>query len=91
MARELTKLHEEKILADLASLAERYAVETPKGEVVLVLEPPPVGEPSDPDSLLLELLAEMSVSRAAARAAELTGLPKRDLYQRCLALSNGER
>ena len=91
IARELTKLHEEMIRGDLASLAERYASEVPKGEVVLVLEPPAAETPSDPDGLLLELLADMSVSRAAAKAAELTGLSKRELYKRCLALSSGQR
>ena len=45
----------------------------------------------DPNQLLIDLLAEMPVSRAAAQAAELTGLPKRDLYQLALEIKDASR
>jgi 16S rRNA (cytidine1402-2'-O)-methyltransferase len=38
LARELTKLHEELVRGTLAELAERYRVEEPRGEVVIVVE-----------------------------------------------------
>ena len=43
-------------------------------------------EPSEVDALLLRLLASNSVRSVADEAAAATGLPRRDLYQRALAL-----
>ena len=37
VCRELTKLHEEIVRGPAAELAERYASEAPRGEVVLVI------------------------------------------------------
>jgi 16S rRNA (cytidine1402-2'-O)-methyltransferase len=39
VCRELTKMHEEVVRGTAAELAERYAGEPPKGEIVLVLGP----------------------------------------------------
>ena len=41
VAREITKLHEECVTGTLAELAERYADAPPKGEIVIVVGPPP--------------------------------------------------
>jgi 16S rRNA (cytidine1402-2'-O)-methyltransferase len=38
VARELTKVHEELVRGTLATLAERYAAEEPRGEVVVLVE-----------------------------------------------------
>ncbi|QRK06150.1 16S rRNA (cytidine(1402)-2'-O)-methyltransferase [Archangium violaceum] len=38
VARELTKVHEEFVRGSLATLAERYATEEPRGEVVVLVE-----------------------------------------------------
>ncbi|HEX8819440.1 MAG TPA: 16S rRNA (cytidine(1402)-2'-O)-methyltransferase [Archangium sp.] len=38
VARELTKLHEEFVRGTLTALAERYAAEEPRGEVVVLVE-----------------------------------------------------
>ncbi|MCB1488133.1 MAG: 16S rRNA (cytidine(1402)-2'-O)-methyltransferase [Bauldia sp.] len=92
VARELTKTFEEMRRGTLAGLAAEYeGEETPKGEIVVVVGPP--GEDAAPDAadideLLAGLLETGSVRSAADEAAALTGLPRRDLYQRALALKN---
>jgi len=88
VARELTKLHEEAVLAPLGELIEYYEAKPPKGEIVIVLAPQIKNEASDPDAVLRELLTEMSVSRAAGEAAKLTGMTKRDLYARALKIAD---
>lgn len=89
MCRELTKLHEEIRRGTAAELAEAYCGAKTKGEIVLVVAPPDEDDDAalDTDTLLTELLASSSVSRAAAEAANLTGLPRRDLYRRALELA----
>ena len=92
LCRELTKLHEEVRRGDLATLAERYAEEEPRGEIVLVIGPPPAAEqPSveDADMLLRNALARTSLKAAVAEVAATTGLPRRQIYQRALALEKG--
>ena len=51
VCRELTKIHEEVVRGDGAELAERYAEEGPRGEVVLVFGgAPPRRAPTRPRS-----------------------------------------
>ena len=73
-------------------IAERFAEETVKGEIVLLIAPQPQGEtewtPDRTDALLRDLLASMSVSKAAKEAASVTGLSKSDLYARLLDLKD---
>ncbi len=91
IARELTKRFEERRAGSLPELAAHYAAAgPPKGEVVVLAAPPTEARLSadDVDALLAELMATESVSRAAARAAETTGLPRRDLYRRALAMAS---
>lgn len=86
VCRELTKLHEETIRGTLGGLAEKFSDIKVKGEIVIVVGLPSEPAELDTDSLLLELMQQMSVSRAAAEAASLTGQSKRMLYQRALEL-----
>jgi len=91
VARELTKAFETIRSGTLADLATAYAGEaTPKGEIVVVVAPPEeeIATAEDADRLLRALLKEKSVSNAAAEAAAATGLPKRELYRRALALKD---
>ncbi|HVY19148.1 MAG TPA: 16S rRNA (cytidine(1402)-2'-O)-methyltransferase [Bauldia sp.] len=91
VARELTKTFEQIRRGALADLAAAYAEEDPpKGEVVVVVSPPQEKATSavEADRVLKSLLEEKSVSAAAAEAAEITGLPRRDLYQRALAMKD---
>jgi 16S rRNA (cytidine1402-2'-O)-methyltransferase len=86
----LTKLHEEVRRGDLATLAAHYeAAGEPRGEIVLVVAPPAAGdtEAADLDSLLRSALTRLSVKEAVAEVATVTGRPRRDVYQRALALA----
>jgi 16S rRNA (cytidine1402-2'-O)-methyltransferase len=90
LCRELTKLHEEVLRGDLAALAKTCAENEPRGEIVLVVAPPQDAEPvsaADADRLLSQALARVSVKDAVAEVAEATGLPRREIYQRALALT----
>jgi 16S rRNA (cytidine1402-2'-O)-methyltransferase len=91
ICRELTKLHEEVRRASLPALAAHYAgdAET-RGEFVIVIAPP--GEAQAPqvedvDALIRAALARVSVKDAVGEIVAATGLPRRDVYQRALALA----
>ena len=92
VTRELTKTFETIRASTLAELAAAFASEPPpKGEIVVVVGPPTTEIPSAEDAqrLLMSLLETKSVATAAAEAASLTGLPRRELYRRALALKAG--
>lgn len=92
VARELTKTFETVRRGTLGSLAEAYGGEAPpRGEIVILIGPPTETAPEaeEVDTLLSRLLAEHPLKQAAALAATATGLPKRELYQRALALRAG--
>jgi 16S rRNA (cytidine1402-2'-O)-methyltransferase len=91
VAREITKLHEECVTGSLSDLASRYADAPPKGEIVIVVGPPPEqpeASDSEIDSALEEALARLSPSRAAAEIAQQLGVPKKRAYTRALELSS---
>lgn len=90
VARELTKRFETIRTALIGDLINQFADETIKGEIVVLIAPAPDdGGPPDEaklDTILTGLLGEMSASKAAKEAAAMTGLPKAELYARCLVL-----
>ncbi|MFT5487860.1 MAG: 16S rRNA (cytidine1402-2'-O)-methyltransferase [Paracoccaceae bacterium] len=89
VAREMTKLHEEVRRGSLGELAEIYAnIPAPKGEAVVVIGPPDdaTNAPVDLDSMLIEALCGMSVRDAAATVAAATGIARKEVYTRALAL-----
>ena len=93
VARELTKAFEEVITAPLAQLAERYASDDPRGEIVLLVAPPSeaaedVWSAAQVDALISDLAAQMPASKAAAEAAKQTGQNKGDLFKRISDLKN---
>lgn len=95
VARELTKKFEEVRRGSLPELAAASAEEgPPKGEIVIVIGPPlpaaPVAE-EDLDALLRAALRDGSLREAAARVAAETGLSRRRVYQRALALAGEDR
>jgi 16S rRNA (cytidine1402-2'-O)-methyltransferase len=88
VARELTKLHETLKRGDLVSLAADPSLAAPKGEVVVVIGPPPeiAAGPADADAALTEALGRLSPADAAREVADALGLPRRELYRRALDL-----
>ncbi|MBI1401642.1 MAG: 16S rRNA (cytidine(1402)-2'-O)-methyltransferase [Porphyrobacter sp.] len=88
VARELTKLHEDCRRGTAAALAEHYAANPPKGEIVLLVGPPADSETPevDADALLREAIAAMSPSKAAAQVAKATGGDRQALYTRAMEL-----
>jgi len=92
VARELTKLFEETRRGTLGDLAAHYAdAGPPKGEIVILVgASEQAGPPSDEDldAALKEALATHPTKSAANSVAAHFGLPKRDVYQRALALKS---
>ena len=91
VARELTKRFEEVRRDGLADLAAHYAAAEARGEITVLISPAP-DAPADAatlDAELVRALANSSVKDAAAAVAMATGLPKRVVYARALALSGG--
>ena len=89
VAREISKRFEETVTGTLTELADRFADAPPKGEIVIVVGPPGTPEPAgeaEVDAALREAMGRLSVSRAAAEVAQALGLPRRDVYERALAL-----
>jgi 16S rRNA (cytidine1402-2'-O)-methyltransferase len=89
VVREISKKFEETATGTLSALACRYREAPPKGEIVIVVAPP--GEQAPPeegeiDAALREAMTRLSPSRAAAEVAEALGVPKRQAYERALAL-----
>jgi 16S rRNA (cytidine1402-2'-O)-methyltransferase len=87
VCRELTKLHEEVVRGTAAALAERYAGDAPRGEVVVVVG----GAPAEAVDLApaLDALARLVDAGAKARPAagviaDLTGVPANALYKALL-------
>ena len=90
VVREISKLHEETATGTLGELAERYADRPPKGEIVIVVGPPP--EQADAtdgelDAALDEALQRLSASRAAAEVAAKLNIPRKRAYARALERS----
>jgi 16S rRNA (cytidine1402-2'-O)-methyltransferase len=84
VCRELTKIHEEVVRGSAAELAERYAAEEPRGEVVVVIGGAPEGVPDLGPAL--DALARLVEAGAKARpaagvVAELTGVSANALYR----------
>ncbi|MDE1900095.1 MAG: 16S rRNA (cytidine(1402)-2'-O)-methyltransferase [Alphaproteobacteria bacterium] len=89
VARELTKFYEETRRGTLGELAAFYAENSVKGEVVILVERGG-GEsvPADIDALLRARLGAMSVRDAVAEVAAMTGIAKKQIYARALALES---
>jgi 16S rRNA (cytidine1402-2'-O)-methyltransferase len=91
VARELTKRFEEVRRGSLPDLAAHFAATPARGEITVVLGPPEQDDPEELDSRLRAALADNSVKDAAALVAAATGLPRRLVYARALALSHHRR
>jgi 16S rRNA (cytidine1402-2'-O)-methyltransferase len=84
VCRELTKVHEEIVRGTAGELAERYASETPKGEIVLVVGPLAAAKDAPSPAAVAafeKLVAAGAKRRAAAQVvAQLTGTSANALY-----------
>lgn len=92
VARELTKRFEEVRRGSLAELAGHYATAEARGEICIVVGPAPeeaAGEGELDERLRAALATGMSLRDAAASVAAATGLRKREVYARALALGGG--
>lgn len=89
VCRELTKKFEERCAGSLLDLSEKYAAETPKGEIVVVIDRG-AGVQTDQatlDDALGDALARLSVKDAASEVSKIYGVPRREAYQRAMALA----
>lgn len=93
VCRELTKRFEEVHRAPLGDLAAHYhEAAAPKGEIVLVIGPPPPqsADAETLDAALRAALDKNSLKDAAQIVAVATGLPRKQVYARALELSADE-
>jgi 16S rRNA (cytidine1402-2'-O)-methyltransferase len=84
VCRELTKIHEEVVRGNAGELAERYAADPPRGEVVLVIGGAPQTEPElAPALAALRKLVEAGARPrpASSVVASLTGVKANTLYR----------
>ncbi|WP_269715036.1 16S rRNA (cytidine(1402)-2'-O)-methyltransferase [Caulobacter sp. NIBR2454] len=88
VAREITKLHETCIRGTLAELAADPKLDSPKGEIVVLVGPgeEKAATEEDADAALTEALTRMGPADAASEVAKALGLPRRELYRRALDL-----
>lgn len=89
VARELTKMYEEVKRGTAQELLAYYEEEgRPKGEIVLVIEPPEAAFMSEEEVIahLGEALRTMRVKEAAGVVAEMSGLSKSAVYEMALKI-----
>jgi 16S rRNA (cytidine1402-2'-O)-methyltransferase len=89
MARELTKLHEEVLRGTAAQVAEILSArDSVKGEICLVIGPPPHEEitivEDDIEAAITLALVDHPASKAANLVAKQFNLKKEDIYARIL-------
>ena len=88
--REISKLYEESVTGSVSELADRYENHPPKGEIVIVVGPPPAhteASEQELDAALKEALERLSPSRAAAEVATALKVPRKRAYARALELA----
>jgi 16S rRNA (cytidine1402-2'-O)-methyltransferase len=93
LARELTKLYEEFWRGTIEEAIAHYTQQEPKGEFTLVvagaqLAMPVLSEEALKAELIQIMAQGVSRSQATRQLAELTKLPRRQLYQLALAIPN---
>jgi|BEDMetMinimDraft_2_1075160.scaffolds.fasta_scaffold01362_5 16S rRNA (cytidine1402-2'-O)-methyltransferase len=96
VARELTKRFEEVRRAPLPDLLAHFRTVPPRGEITLLLAPPPSDRREEAETTPLSerleaALAEGSLKEAAAAMRAASGLSRRLFYQRGLALRQKAR
>lgn len=92
VARELTKKFEEVVTGSLAELAQRYAADQPKGEIVVLIGPPTeaTAETGNIETALREALTTMPAAKAAGQIAKRFGIDRAEVYARANAIKSGQ-
>ncbi len=96
IARELTKMFEaiHRCRLDAAGAWLAADANRQRGEFVLIVSGAPQEElqglPAEAERVLRLLLAELPLKQSAALAAAITGARKNELYERALALRDGQ-
>ena len=93
IARELTKIHETVYRGTLESLQQRAGsdADMARGEITLVIAGSPEAEEGDAAllaRLLPLLLKDLPPARAAAIAAQISGVPRRVAYEQAMQLGS---
>ncbi|MES2722463.1 MAG: SAM-dependent methyltransferase, partial [Pseudomonadota bacterium] len=92
VARELTKLYETVTRAPLDQLAADKRFASPKGEFVIIVGPgrEEAATQADVDTALTQALERLGAADAASEVAKAFGLPRRELYQRAIAMKDAK-
>ena len=91
MAREITKVYEECVNGTAQELLAHFAAKEPKGEMVLMVSPPPEDIKTaglDIEGLLKEQMRKESLKTAVKNVVEAYGLNKNEVYNLALKLKN---
>jgi 16S rRNA (cytidine1402-2'-O)-methyltransferase len=91
VARELTKKFEEVKSGALDDLRAHFAAQAPRGEITVLIAPPPetaLGA-AEVDAMLVDAMASMSRRDAVQAVAETSGQSRRTIYARALMLDDG--
>ena len=93
VVREITKMFEETRRGTAQEILSYYKEHgAPKGEIVIVIGEAQVAAYSEAqiDMMLRDALKTTSTKGAAADIADITGLPKKQLYTRALEIKSDE-
>jgi 16S rRNA (cytidine1402-2'-O)-methyltransferase len=87
VARELTKLHEEFVRGVIGEVLDHFRVQPPRGEITLVIAGKAPNQERWSTAKLeaaVDVARQMgeSPTRAAARLSDVSGWPRREVYQR---------
>ncbi|MDD4556048.1 MAG: 16S rRNA (cytidine(1402)-2'-O)-methyltransferase [Alphaproteobacteria bacterium] len=90
VAREITKLYEECLTADVDELILHFSEKEAKGEMVFMVAPfdGDVNEDIDLEKLLLQKLAEKSLKDAVKEIVETYKFNKNEVYELALKIKN---
>jgi len=95
LAREITKLHEEVWRGTVAGAIVHYSQREPAGEFTLVIAGAELSQPILSEEALIAELQDLlnqgfSRSQASRQLAQQTSLPRRQIYQLALSISDSD-